>query len=115
VERVFQCLQLLYPDELPPSVHEEIAFKSGESSRAHAIELLSNTLDPDILVLVQGILESYPNPRVRDPEIREILRLFQKSQYAWFALMAHFVISDLKLGERWPEFRTAQDAQGLLF
>lgn len=115
VERVFQCLHLLYPGELPASLHEEITSRSREPARGHALELLSNTLDPDILVLVQGILDTPAHPRVRDTEIREILKQFQESRYAWFALMAHFVISDLKLGERWPEFRTTQDTQGMLF
>ncbi|HTL48274.1 MAG TPA: Npt1/Npt2 family nucleotide transporter [Verrucomicrobiae bacterium] len=108
VERVFKCLSLLYPEETIRMAHQEIRDQGPDASRSHAVELLSNTLEPDILLMVQAVLDQEPEVRIKDDEVRAILKNFIRSPYAWFSLLGHLLAVDLNLAGRWPELAEYQ-------
>jgi AAA family ATP:ADP antiporter len=105
LERIFRLLDLLYPHEIIEIIYHRIADHADEDPlRPHAIELLTNTLEPDLLILVQPVLEERAFGRLKDKEIMEILKSFMDSEDKWFSLIGHFLIAELRLKERWPEF-----------
>jgi len=110
IERIFQYLTLLYPGEMIDSIYRE--FTSGKTSAAikgHALELLSNTMDPDILIMVQKALEERRFRIAGDEEIQDILIGFVTSGDQWFSIVGHSLISDLKLAARWPQLAKYED------
>jgi len=104
-ERIFQCLKLLYPHEAIAVIHDELNSNpaGNQSARSHAVELLMNTLEPDVLIMVQKIMDDEESAKYREDEIKTILVNFLKNQDHWFSLIGHFLISDLKLSEKWPD------------
>lgn len=112
VERIFQYLSLLYPGEMIKAIHDElISMKTNETIKGHALELLANTMDPDILIMVQKVLEEKRVKNIQDEDICRILSQFVKSQDQWFAIVAHFLISDLDLGKKWPNLAGYEEGQ----
>lgn len=115
VERIFQYLVLLYPGEMIQAIYDElISHKVSDTVKAHALELLSNTMDPDILIMVQKVLEERRFKAGSDAEILRILTFFIESHDQWFALVAHFLISDLDLGSKWPDLARFQGSWAAL-
>jgi len=109
LERVFQYLKLLYPGEVIASIYEEMLDgRSSSDTRAHAVELLANTVEPDLLMMIQSTLTDGGLVRWKDREIRAILQAFMQSQDQWFTLIALYLATDLNLKERWPEISESQ-------
>jgi len=78
-----------------------------EEAFEHAVELLNNTLEPDLLILIQPILEERADDKAPDKEMLEILRGFSRSEDRWLSLISRFLITKLKLGERWLDLKGA--------
>lgn len=102
VERLFGFLSLLYPQEGIREIYLRIVAKGEDPLRHHALELLSNTLEPDLLIWVQQVLEGRETVRLSEREIVEILRSFIRSEDRWYSFVSFFLISELGLYERWP-------------
>lgn len=109
LERIFWYLHLLYPQEEILVIYERIIeYSEGDPVRIHAVELLSNTVDPDLLIILQKVLDGKKLVRVKERDIIEILKGFAKSQDRWFSVTSSFLVSDLALHERWPELAEFQ-------
>ncbi len=105
-DRVFMFLDLLYPHETIRIIHDRIVeYPPNHQIRAHATELLHNTLDRDLMLLVQRILEEVRPEKVSEREIVGILRDFICSQDQWFYLLGMFLSSDSGLDKQWPELK----------
>ncbi|MDD5216753.1 MAG: Npt1/Npt2 family nucleotide transporter [Candidatus Omnitrophica bacterium] len=104
LERLFCFLDLLYPHEIIRIIYQRmIEHPSHDALRAHALELLHNTLDTDLRVHIQRILEEREPRRISEKEVVETLRnYFAESSDSWFNLIGGLVVSELKLHERWP-------------
>lgn len=106
IERVFLYLSILYPREMMTTIHDRIMkTRHGGAGRVHARELLANTLDPDLALVVQRVLDETAEPRYREKEIEDILKRFSRSHDRWFSLIGYCLIGELKLGERWEGLR----------
>lgn len=103
LERIFNCLILLYPEEAIRDIYNSIVGQpDGSPLRVHAQELLSNTLESDLLIWVHRILEGVDELRVEEPELMKILREYASSEDWWFSLASFFLLSELGFYERWP-------------
>jgi ATP/ADP translocase len=95
-ERLFYYLDLLYPHEIIQEIYQNLMDPaSSNPSRQHAIELLSNTLEPDVLIAVSGVLESQieiPD----DDEIESLCESLIHSGDRWFGIIGQFLVSELK-------------------
>jgi len=110
-ERIFCYLDLLYPHDAIEEIYKHIANRTEkEPIRAQAAELLTNTIEPNILMLIQKVIEEPQTLRVLEQDAAQILKSFLRSQDRWFSLTALFLLSELGLSERWPELdKFAQD------
>ena len=110
LERIFSFLDLLYPHDMIQIIYDRIAgHDANDPLRAHAVELLNNTLDRDILTLVRRILEDRPPRRIEESEIADILKRFSQSEDRWFAMTGYFIVSELELDKQWPELAAISD------
>ena len=102
LERIFRYLDLLYPHEIIEDIYDRIAnYPDTDPVRNHAIELLSNTLEPGVLMMLHRIMDSKV-PEPKDPEVSNSLKEFASSEDRWFSLISLFIISELNLSKRWP-------------
>ena len=103
-ERVFRLMDLLYPHEMIQIIHDRLIEHPAEDPlRAHAVELLNNTAEPDLLILVRRILEERQPKELPEKEGVKILEEFIASQDQWFYLTGVFLASELGLDKRWPQ------------
>jgi len=104
MERIFHYLNLLYSHEAIQVIYARIVESpENDPMRVHAIELLSNTVEPDLLIIIQNILDGRNPSNIKEKEVIKILKSFLKSQDQWFSVAGSFLISDLELDKRWPE------------
>ncbi|MDP3920012.1 MAG: Npt1/Npt2 family nucleotide transporter [Candidatus Omnitrophota bacterium] len=106
IERIFHYLSLLYPHELMQMIHQRlIDHDKSDPTHVHALELLSNTLGPDLAIMIQRVLDGTDVIQVREEEVVDILKSFVVSGDRWFSLISQFLIDELALAERWPELK----------
>ena len=99
LERIFYYLDLLYPLEIIREIYEKIShLKEGDDLRAQAVELLSNTLETDVLIMMNGVLES-SRRKASHEETAEILNGFVTSEDRWCALIGYFVVQESNFPE----------------
>lgn len=104
VERIFNYVELLYPYEMVQTIYENITGHHGDPVlRAHAMELLNNTLEPDLILLVRKVLENGSKASVKESEALAIIKKFVHSPDRWFSLTGRFLIEELHLLKKWPE------------
>ncbi|MCM8776572.1 MAG: hypothetical protein NC930_09545 [Candidatus Omnitrophica bacterium] len=114
LERIFHYLSLLYPRGNVPMIYDLFVHcQEGDPRRVYAVELLTNTLDPDILILIQWILEDKECLRVEDDQVLDMLKGFVQSEDRWFSLTSRYLIVELQLDKRWPELVRLQGASDL--
>ncbi len=104
-ERIFLFLNLLYPQEKLQIIHDRlIETGSRDPLHAHAIELLQNTLDRDILRLVRPVLEETEMEILAEEEIVALLRDFLSVRDQWYFLSAYYLAAALDLMDH-PELK----------
>jgi len=103
-ERIFRFLKLLYPGGMMQMIYEGMADRSqSDSARAHAVELLLNTAEHDILRILKPVLEDCEKRPVTENDFIEIVGEFLESEDPWFVITAQFLVTEMHLAERWPE------------
>ena len=105
IERIFLLLKLIYGREIIEIIESELTRTPQDAHiHAHAMELLANTVDPDLIAVLQGVFDGVAGMPARDKDVHKILREWAGSHDHWFVLAAYFVIFDLRLAQQWPEF-----------
>lgn len=103
MERIFGYFELLYPKEATKQVSDYVLSHTADASmRSHAIELLSNILEPGHLLLAQRVFESSQGAPA-EREIRELLRKHLKSEDRWYSLLAQCILTTMPLKDQWPD------------
>lgn len=104
LERIFYYLDLLYPFEIIREIHDKVVeLKEGDEARGSAMELLANMLEPDVLIMMHGVLDS-SRRKVSDEELAEILKGFVESEDRWCALIGYFLVLESNFSEHSPAF-----------
>ncbi|MBN1689365.1 MAG: hypothetical protein JW893_09700 [Candidatus Omnitrophica bacterium] len=114
LERIFYYLNLLYPEEGILVIFERIQeYAEDDPVRAHAVELLSNTVETDLHIIIHKILDGRKLLKVKERDIIEILKNFAGSQDRWFSITSYFLLSGLGLTQKWPELAELEIFQDL--
>lgn len=94
LERIFMFLEGLYPHEAIRDIYWSFSVPAQDNlARAHAMELLMNTLDPDLLAVLPAVLDPKP-VKCTDKEIREILESLMLSLDWWSVLIGFLVCKE---------------------
>ncbi len=103
LERLFHYLDLLYPLEMMHNIHAWIVeHPESDPVRQQAVELLSNTVEPDVLLILGSVLE--PNSSsTEEEEAVGILEGLAGFEDRWFSLIGIFVVSELQWNRNWPQ------------
>lgn len=104
LERIFRCLGLLYPGEGLRIIYERLLeHPSPDPVRSHAIELLQNLLGPEFSGTVQQLFDERSFQGISEEEAVEFLEQMINSRDPWLSLIAHFLVTELGLGNRWQK------------
>lgn len=104
LERIFRCLGLLYPGEGLRIIYERLVEHAHpDPIRSHAIELLQNLLGAEFFGILGKLFDDVPIQNVSEEEAASILEGMMESPDRWLSLIAHFLVTGLELGKRWPK------------
>ena len=105
LERIFRFLDLLYPYAPFKMIYGHLTWNYSDANvRTQALELLHNTIEPSIMLRLQRIFEERPSPVFNENAVRAVLIAFLKSEDRWFSFVSYFVMRELALSQKWPEF-----------
>ncbi len=79
----FEDLQRLYPKKAVKNIYRALTQTENVSMRSHALELLINTLEPDLLIHLPGMFEARSENRFSSQEVKKIIRGIEKSDDSW--------------------------------
>jgi len=103
LERFFRCLGLIISGGGIRIIYERLLeHPDSDSIRSHAIELLQNILGPEFSGTVHDLFDERTLQEASDEEIALVLEVMIASPDRWLSLIAHFLITELELGNRWP-------------
>ena len=101
LERIFRLLSLLYSSDIILVIYKRLSdFKSAESFKAHALELLENVVEPKLAKVIAPVLEEIETPAGENFEA--ILAGFFNEKDPWLLVSAMLLVSELKLERFYP-------------
>ncbi len=104
LERVFRCLELLYPSESLAVIFDRLVeHPESDVIRSHAIELLHNLLGPEFSGDLERLFNEKTLRETSEEKIVTLLEEISRSRDRWLWLAAHFLVAELGLEMRWPK------------
>lgn len=102
LERIFRLLSLLYSSDIILVIYKRLSdFKSVESFKAHALELLENVVEPKLAHAIAPVLEEMDTP---GEDLEALLKRFFDRADPWFLICAMLLVSELKLKRFYGSF-----------